>query len=174
MIRTITAAALMVLALAGCSAAQPVSVAQTIAATSSSTAAAPSSTPAATTTPSLWSKSEAGRRYLAMIGPANRALDALRAAATSGKLARITAACKAQAAAEDAFMRQLDAGDWPANVRPAVDALVTELGEGRAPLLACARASSYVDADAALGEYGATNTGAAQRIRVRLGLPGVA
>lgn len=175
--RTIAAlAAAAVLALAGCSTAQP-SAAPLAAPTKAAASSSPTpttTTPAPASTPTVWTKAEAARQYLAIVKPANAAVDALNAALRKNRLRPLTAACRGYAAADDTFARALDRGMWAPNVRPIVDDLIAELAGSRNSLLGCAAGKSLDDALASLNQFPAQPSGAAQRLRVRLGLPGTA
>lgn len=140
---------------------------------SGATATATSSTPTATsaTTPAIWTKAEAGRKYLAIVAPSNAAVTAA-AKAMKGRSAKaIARTCAAAAKADDQFMRALDAGLWPVSVRPQVDRVIAGVGLQRVSWwLPCSKAKT-MSALNSIPAYTNPDDGAAQVLRVKLGLP---
>jgi hypothetical protein len=129
------------------------------------------STSAASPTPETWSKGEAGKRYLEMVGPANAAAKKAGEALDAERdLAGINRACKTAAKADDTFARALDAGKWPDDVRPLVDDLIESVTARRGLWLDCGNADTLEDALYGPGSED-PKPGSAQRLRVRLGLP---
>ena len=107
-----------VLALAACSSAAP-----TAATTPTPSAAVitadptPSATVTATPTPTVWSKEQAGAKYLEIVAPSNAALSAVQAQAkaTPRTASKIAPLCDTYAGTLKAFLDALAGGLWPAD-----------------------------------------------------------
>jgi hypothetical protein len=142
----------------------------------SSDTATPAPSDSATTTPavSTWSIDEAGKQYLKMVKPSNDAAAKVTELTEddSTPFAQVAKACGPVVKADDKFMRDLNTGNWPVEVRQQVKDLVTELAAARAGMQSCASATSLDDVIAGLDQARNASKGAAQVLRVTLGLPG--
>lgn len=130
-----------------------------------SSASSPPSAPAA---PATWSKDEAGTRYLAIVKPFNDERKSFPTSTDASAYPQYVKACKRALPLIEAQMRDLEAGEWPANARPAIDDLIDESAELRTWFAACAKMKSAEDSWA-LPQL--PPAAAAQKVRLKLGLP---
>jgi len=137
----------------------------------SETAAAPSETAAPTPTSVPITVEEASASYLALAEHANAVGDVFNAAVDSDDMAQMRTAATANADALRTFVDGLVASEWPPEVQPAIDKLVSETA-AEIPLWASVGASA-TDDDFwwTLNQIPATNS--AQEVRVLLGLENV-
>lgn len=156
------AAAGLAASLAACGSAE--APAQPAAAATSSVSASTSATPTSTT----WSKDEAGTRYLAIVKPFNDERKSFPTSTDASAWQQYVKACKRALPLIEAQMRDLEAGEWPANARPAIDDLIDENAELRTWFAACAKMKSAEDSWA-LPQL--PPAAAAQKVRLKLGLP---
>lgn len=176
--RTGTGIALTVFLVAGCSnPATPTALSTQIAkgapAVSQTSTKAPVAVATPKPTPTLWTKPEAAKAYLAMVAPSNRAVDVFNAAVKTDVSTKIRMACAKMLSTEDKFMRDLDAGQWSADVRPLVEDVIASLASDRNEWLGCSESKTRAELIQALNApMNDAHAGAAQTLRVRLGLPG--
>ncbi len=172
-LRLLPLLAVVVFALAGCGGDDTTASPST---TSSVTSATPSATTTPTPTPSpvYWTKDEAGQQYLEMVKPINAAVSALGASFSydESDWGVIRDKCANIVPASDAFMRALNDGKWDPALRPDVDAVIAHTSGAHSWYVACANATKRADLDV-LGNVTSQDPGAAQRLRVKLGLPSV-
>jgi hypothetical protein len=132
-------------------------------------------TAAPTTTappPAPLSREDAAARYLAIVEPYNVALEALEQGVNGGQpVETLRAQAAAVAAANETHMQQLQATLWPADVQPAVDALVAASQQAQAFWLQAAEAPTHEALIAAVVSAGEHDGGTpASTIRNALGL----
>lgn len=130
--RNVVMGALVVLcAVSGCSTASTgevpaAAVAETVATTAGTTAATTVGT-TASAVPVPLAKDEAARRYLDIVKPYNEALEHLEQGLNDGRpIAEVQALADATAKANQAHVAELRAVVWPADVVPAMTALIAE------------------------------------------------
>ena len=169
--RSFVASGLAALVLGGCG--SPSSPATTVT-VAGSTSVAPSSAPTPTPSPTVWSKAEAGERYLAMVQPINAAITAMGATfdVNEDTWRGIRSDCSTIVKANDTFMRALSDGLWDPATRPAVDAVITSSSAAHSWYVKCAAAKDLDEIDV-LGDVTQQDPGSPQRLRVALGLPSV-
>ena len=148
---------------------ESVLVTATVTATSSA-----SLTPASTPTPVYWSQKEAAERYLTMVKPVNAAITEMGSTfeVSDETWRTLRSQCAAIVTANDVFMRSLASGSWAPSIRPAVDAVITSSSASHSWWVRCAAAKSREEIET-LGDVTQQDPGAAQRLRVLLGLPSV-
>lgn len=169
--RPLLLTALVAVLVAGCTpAADQDAAAGPPAAVSTAVTPAPSTAPT-TTTPAALSKAQAARRYLRIVKPYNRALEALEKAINAGQpIPRLRRLAAAALTASKIELRDLRAARWPSVVRGPVNDLVRAIRVG----LADWRRASEADTREAMIRAVSTAVGrgsdAAKTIRQRLQL----
>ena len=129
----------------------------------------------AVTAPTLWSKNEAGKQFLKMAAPANKAIDEVNLASQKpgADHTNVGPQCEKAIPAFDKFMRDLTTGSWPTNVAADIKTLIAEVAKERAGLLVCSKATSFDEVNAGIQIIlDAASNGTSQLVRVGLGLPG--
>jgi hypothetical protein len=165
----VAATGAMMVGLAGCGAgAGPAPDAAPAAVTVTQTPAAS----AAPVVPAELTVAQAAKVYLAIVKPFNDALHRLleEEGKSSPSLSRLRKRAAACADAEVVFLRALSATKWPASVRTEVEDLAKVSGGMLNAMRAASKATSRARYDAAF-ETLPPDTGAAQRMRAKLGLP---
>ena len=164
---------LVLLTLGGCagSSADPSPTSTTAVTASQGVEPAAEETGVATPTPTPITLEEAGASYLALAEHANAVGDVFNAAVDSDDMAQMRTAATANADALRTFVDGLVASEWPPEVQPAIDKLISETA-AEVPLWASVGASA-TDDDFwwTLNQIPATNS--AQEVRVLLGLENV-
>lgn len=181
--KALLAAAAALLALVGCSSAKDAQTkAATITAasrpaTTASSAATPlrpaqasSSTPAV---PAVWSKEQAGQRYLALAKPVNTLTARWNDNIDSASLSSARKMASDIAAAEDRFARGLTAGLWPTNAKAPAAELARYILKARIAWQTVAKSDTLQEAYD--GSYAPVLTdpsapAAATAVRIALGL----
>ena len=169
--RVTTTLPLLALLLAGCGGGGEVVAVQT--------AAAPASTAAASPTPTVLTKAEAAQRYLQIVGPYNTAVAKLNAIGKqyghAPTTAKVPASYRKQAAVVvttgRAFISGLMSTPWPADVKGTAVEVADEFAPDVSLYLELSKASTWGDAETAFATIPNRGNGAAQKIRVQLGLP---
>ena len=159
---TLAAVTLMVGLLAGCGGSP-----------TATPVAATSAVPTATaTTQAALTVAEAGKLYLAALGPRNKASFALNdlLAEEPVSLAKARKAATSLATADRAALRGLTTAAWPAAVAGDIDTVAVAMGRELTWARSLASAATVSDL-ADIGEDPATDNGAAQKIRAALDLP---
>lgn len=121
----------------------------------------------------VWSIAQARAYYLADVAPSERdgaALVALGDKVTPTNWTKFRDFCASAAADENTLVRQLGAGEWPANVTQRVDVMIAALKAERVRFQSCAAAQSGVGVGAALSSPGSVRS-AGNAVRTALGLP---
>ncbi len=164
-----------VAALAGCggSSASP---APGSAVTSVGASSAPA-TPKPTPSPTTWSVADAGKQYLAMVGPGNKFIDKLNALPSTATYQQWAPLCKQVASAEDGLARGLVNGKWPASVQATAQKMAEDVIAERTAYQQCAAATSDAAVVGALTNATASaalkqGNSDGELMRVKLGLPG--
>jgi hypothetical protein len=142
-----------------------------VADTASPTTTHPSTTVTKPPRPKVWTVKQAGRKYLAMVGPLNR-WSIKRAdpvwknpAATVSDLRRI---CRQTVPRYDRFMRRLSHGKWPKIVQLPIRNLIANIAKARAAEQQCVHATAMAE----INSIQWPPNDAAQVVRVTLHLPG--
>ena len=125
----------------------------------------------ATTSTAPWTKQEAGKQYLAGVARANRYKRAWKDKKLTPQNVRDYA--KGLTVREDAWVRQMADGRWPANVRADINRLIRAINRTRRLYVDVYTANSENEAAAAWNRIpdGSEENGAAADVRTRLGLP---
>jgi hypothetical protein len=124
----------------------------------------------ATTSTAPWTKQEAGKQYLAGVARLNRYINAWEDKKITPQNVREYA--KGLTVREDAWVRQMADGRWPANVRADINRLIRAVNSGRRGYVDVYTAKSGIEAMAAWDRIGGNGgTAAAADVRTRLGLP---
>lgn len=123
------------------------------------------------TTSAVWTKSEAAKQYLAMVAPGNKSINAWKNKTLSPH--NIREYTKAYTVHQDAFVRKLAAGRWPAFVKADINRLIRASNAGRQASVDVYTAKTE---DAAWAVWTSTKTETATRaavadVRTKLGLP---
>jgi hypothetical protein len=163
----IAAAALLVLALAGCSSspAAPVGAGAQLPTASGSSVSV---------TPSAWMPAEAGQQYLAMIKPNNAIADEINKLSASTTLSEWQAKLNDYAGRMDTLARGLMAGNWPAKARSQAQTLAQDALAERSVIQEASSATSVLALAGDLSSQTAVFTKAktdAETMRILLGLP---
>jgi hypothetical protein len=170
----------LTLLLAGCSGndegtgsaaeSQSPSVSATVPSVISETAAVATASPSPSSTTATVTPGEAAERYLALVADYNAAFFAAESESQSDApdLARLRALSQEAADALVAFVREMEATRWPADLQPYADALTKSTRADIAPWQASAKAASL---DAWWEVEFPPEDGASARMRTALGLP---
>lgn len=169
----------LALAVGGCSSSAKQEAASQAPPTVAAITAPTSTTPAPSPSPTTWSIKLAGVEYLKFVAPLNQASAQYNEHAKDPNvtLQTLVSDIKALVAAEDTFTRKLSAAPWPDSVKDKVSTLVAAHAKVRAAEQGLATAPSMNDFNAASNSdafQSAQNdaSGAAQTLRIALGLPG--
>lgn len=169
---TATAALLLALALAGCGGDEPAATGAPIAPVATPTSAAP--------TPTVLSKEDAGRRYLALVELNNKAVqelaeygEAVGGMPNDETLPRGKEIAARLADANRTWGQGLLSTQWPADVQPTARDLAANLASRQGPLRQMADAPTVADYLRALGAYNEASKagqGLSELMRQQLGL----
>ncbi|MBO0900860.1 hypothetical protein J1G43_12890 [Cellulomonas sp. zg-ZUI22] len=162
----------MALALTACAGGDGAAPAATDASSSSVEGLTQAPTPTPSPTPTVMSKEQAGAKYLELVAPSNALVAPFNAALEADDVATVRTLCAQSATAYRGFADGLIAAQWPAEVQPAVDRLVTDLA-GEISAFATAGASETDDQLWAALNARPAPSGAGQEIRMLLGLGNV-
>ncbi len=105
------------------------------------------------------------------MAPLNKSIVALNKINTAQAKA-VAKACRAVAYQNDRFMRRLDGGSWDPSIRKYVNNVMDSAAGQQLWYLSCGKATSTAQLNA-LGDVPDPKPGAAQTLRVKLGIPGV-
>lgn len=171
------------LALVGCSSAKdaPKQSAATAAASRTATASSPAlaspiptrASRTAPAVPAVWSRAQAGQRYLALVKPVNTLTARWNDNIDTATVAAATKMARDIAAAEDRFARGLTAGLWPANAKAPTAELARYVLRARIAWLTVARSDTMREVNDGSNAAALTDPSApaaATAVRIALGL----
>jgi hypothetical protein len=110
------------------------------------------------TTADMWTLDEAAAKYLAMTKQGNKDLDRLKALTDSSSLDDVTGICRGLAGDTAAMSHTARSDRWPDDVKPLMKRWGDAVSAMRAHFAQCARAKSFVDANAAIGQIANDNS----------------